>query len=277
LLSSKIEAALALLASVLLYLLAKHKNVSHHTVLSVGILYEIFICLIASTSVPAMHYLKHGHITTPVITYVIALVFAVLIPLPLKRSLGVVFVVTCNVFLCLLLLKLAGIIQVSGSRFLNTAGSVTPLVVVVLFSAYVIYGMNHDLAEARRMGSYSLEKLLARGGMGEIWQASHQMLAQPAAVKLIRHEVFEHQDSEKQESTLTVHRAQKNWPKPCKPAPSPNPGPTTMPETGGKKQQQKATPPTTMAPPWPPFLQRLPASLSQAIEGVRTTQDNPGR
>ncbi len=36
------------------------------------------------------------------------------------------------------------------------------------------------------MGSYRLEELLGRGGMGEVWKASHRLLARPAAVKLIR-------------------------------------------------------------------------------------------
>lgn len=38
---------------------------------------------------------------------------------------------------------------------------------------------------AREMGCYSLRKRLGRGGMGEVWQAEHRMLARPAAIKLI--------------------------------------------------------------------------------------------
>ena len=36
------------------------------------------------------------------------------------------------------------------------------------------------------MGSYRLVTLLGRGGMGEVWRASHQMLARDAAIKLIQ-------------------------------------------------------------------------------------------
>ena len=43
-----------------------------------------------------------------------------------------------------------------------------------------------QVAAAREMGSYRLEELLGRGGMGEVWRARHRMLARPAAIKLIK-------------------------------------------------------------------------------------------
>jgi eukaryotic-like serine/threonine-protein kinase len=52
------------------------------------------------------------------------------------------------------------------------------------------YHMEIDLKHAREMGSYSLEKLLGRGGMGEVWVARHRRLGSGAAVKLIRPEVL---------------------------------------------------------------------------------------
>lgn len=53
-----------------------------------------------------------------------------------------------------------------------------------------IYQMEVDINRAREMGSYSLEKVLGRGGMGEVWQARHRRLCRGAAVKLIRPEVL---------------------------------------------------------------------------------------
>jgi serine/threonine-protein kinase len=43
---------------------------------------------------------------------------------------------------------------------------------------------------AHELGSYQLETLLGRGGMGEVWRASHRTLARPAAVKLIRRDTL---------------------------------------------------------------------------------------
>jgi tRNA A-37 threonylcarbamoyl transferase component Bud32 len=42
--------------------------------------------------------------------------------------------------------------------------------------------------QARKVGSYQLEELLGRGGMGEVWRARHYLLARRAAIKLIRPE-----------------------------------------------------------------------------------------
>ncbi len=54
------------------------------------------------------------------------------------------------------------------------------------FMAIRIFRMAHDVSRARRLGNYQLVELLGRGGMGEVWRATHRFLARPAAVKLIR-------------------------------------------------------------------------------------------
>ncbi len=54
--------------------------------------------------------------------------------------------------------------------------------------ARVIYRIGGDLKRAQRLGSYQLETLLGKGGMGEVWRAQHAMLARTAAIKLIRGE-----------------------------------------------------------------------------------------
>lgn len=42
------------------------------------------------------------------------------------------------------------------------------------------------LQEGRRVGGYTLQKQIGKGGMGEVWLAQHALLARPSAVKLIR-------------------------------------------------------------------------------------------
>ena len=53
-----------------------------------------------------------------------------------------------------------------------------------------VYRYGRRLARAQEVGSYRLTTLLGRGGMGDVWIAEHQMLARPAAIKLIRPEAL---------------------------------------------------------------------------------------
>jgi serine/threonine-protein kinase len=53
-----------------------------------------------------------------------------------------------------------------------------------------MYQMEVEIRNVREMGSYSLEALLGKGGMGEVWAARHRRLGSCAAVKLIRPEVL---------------------------------------------------------------------------------------
>lgn len=48
-----------------------------------------------------------------------------------------------------------------------------------------LHRMHEDLSHARDFGSYHLEKLVGRGGMGEVWLARHRLLRRDAAVKLV--------------------------------------------------------------------------------------------
>jgi serine/threonine-protein kinase len=56
--------------------------------------------------------------------------------------------------------------------------------------SHIITRLGREVRKAREMGSYVLGDLIASGGMGEVWHATHRFLARPAAVKLIRPEVL---------------------------------------------------------------------------------------
>ncbi len=61
---------------------------------------------------------------------------------------------------------------------------------VAVLPSQVLQRMGRRLKQAQDMGSYHLEALLGRGGMGEVWRASHRLLARDAAVKLVRPELM---------------------------------------------------------------------------------------
>jgi eukaryotic-like serine/threonine-protein kinase len=64
------------------------------------------------------------------------------------------------------------------------------LVGVAVVISHIVTTLGQQVAKAREMGSYQLGELLGRGGMGEVYRATHRMLARPAAIKLIRPEMI---------------------------------------------------------------------------------------
>ena len=59
-----------------------------------------------------------------------------------------------------------------------------------LIVSRLVSKMTVEAGKGHDMGSYHLEELLGRGGMGEVWRASHRLLARSAAIKLIRADSF---------------------------------------------------------------------------------------
>ena len=64
-----------------------------------------------------------------------------------------------------------------GTTFLCALLSVLP--------ATIIRRLGRAVQEARDLGAYRLENMIGKGGMGEVYRASHRLLARPAAIKVI--------------------------------------------------------------------------------------------
>jgi serine/threonine-protein kinase len=80
--------------------------------------------------------------------------------------------------------------QLMWDRGLDMLPALLLSIAIATGLAYVssrrVYGLSRALSRARKVGAYELTDRLGKGGMGEVWRARHQMLARPAAIKLIR-------------------------------------------------------------------------------------------
>ena len=122
------------------------------------------------------------------------LLFSIVIPVkPRKALIASVASVSAVPITMALTMKFGGTsIVLTPEQFFG--GLVLPYLLVIVMAhvgARAIYKLGTDVAKAREMGSYRLVERLGEGGMGEVWRATHRMLARPAAIKLIRPEVLE--------------------------------------------------------------------------------------
>ena len=61
---------------------------------------------------------------------------------------------------------------------------------VATYGAHTTHTVRQELFEAKQLGHYRLTEKIGTGGMGEVWRAEHDLLARPAAIKLIRPEAL---------------------------------------------------------------------------------------
>ncbi len=180
----------AVLASVGLSLavawIASREMLAPEALLDLGLAYEVVqaLCLgIIFHSVPlAPGVLPRGW--TGVAVWILA--FPLIVPNTRGKTLLATIAAAAMDPAGLLINLLAGNPAPSGKAlaimFIPTAVAAAMAVVV----SRIVYELNVEAAKGEEMGSYHLEELLGRGGMGEVWRASHRLLAREAAIKLIR-------------------------------------------------------------------------------------------
>jgi serine/threonine-protein kinase len=166
---------------------AKSPRISASRIHAVGLVYEVVVCGIAATTT----YLQYYHDTglVPMLTWVPAIVimFPLIMPGPPRRMLAAAIMSGAMGPLALAMLDLTGRVDTGdGSPYAPAIVGSLFAVIFAYMGARVIYGLGREVARARALGSYQLEERLGEGGMGEVWRATHRLLARPAAVKLIR-------------------------------------------------------------------------------------------
>jgi tRNA A-37 threonylcarbamoyl transferase component Bud32 len=191
-------AAVSIALSLVLYAYTRRSTRSPAFILDLGLAYLIVMGFALGMM---WHSTRQPPDIVPQISWIgaIVLVFAAIVP-NAPRKVFVVAVIAVSMNPAAMLLARA-----HGMWHFGPTGAVILmhypdylLAGVAALIAQVVTGLGHQVTRAREMGSYELGEVLGRGGMGEVYRATHRMLARPAAIKLIRPEVLSGADEDAQ-------------------------------------------------------------------------------
>ena len=184
--------------SLALFVYTRRSRRSPGFILDLGLVYMVVLAfalgmMIHLGIVYRLDDLKGLSATAPVISWngVVVLIFAAILPSdPRKMFVAALITVAMNPIAMLLT-------RAAGHWSFAHAGDVLLmhypdfiLVGVAVLISHVVTQLGRQVRKAREMGSYQLGELIGRGGMGEVYRATHRMLARPAAIKLIRPETL---------------------------------------------------------------------------------------
>jgi serine/threonine-protein kinase len=150
-------------------------------VLTLGLVMEVLICLGAAIGTNMGVYEKLGAMAEMSWVTPIIILFPLIIPYPPRRMLVASLITACTEPASVLFMWFTLPITRDPMHF---EVAIYPLLAAGLayYASRIIWNLNVEVTRARRLGSCQLEARLGRGGMGEVWRASHQMLARPAMV-----------------------------------------------------------------------------------------------
>jgi len=192
--SSDVIAVVAIVVSLAMFVYARQTKRDPRFILNLGMVYMVLMAL-------AIGLITHWYLAPtdatmniePLITWtgVVILTFAAVIPTSTRKTVIAGLIAASMMPIGMLVARARGMWDFSPS--INVLLMHYPdylLVGVAVVIARVVSRLGQQVSKAREMGSYQLGDLLKRGGMGEIYKATHTMLARPAAIKLIRPEML---------------------------------------------------------------------------------------
>jgi serine/threonine-protein kinase len=179
---------LGVASSLLVAHLARKLSPKPELLMDVGSAYLISQCLLISL---LTHWIPVPLVPRVSWVSIAILIYPAIVPSSPKKTLLVALLAASTEPLALGISLLRGIEFRGGALYV--IWSSLPNYISAFLSVIpvkIIHGLGQQVRRARELGAYRLEEPLGKGGMGEVFRATHQMLARPAAVKLIRSEIL---------------------------------------------------------------------------------------
>lgn len=196
--ADNVIAACSVAVSIALFFYSRKRDRDPRFVLDLGLGYMVFMAFALGN---LFHWepVSAGVTVNPMISWigVLVLIFAAIVPTRPQKILIAGIVAASMNPIGMAIAKARGMWDfgpMSGAFYMHYPDYV--LVGVAVVVSRVLTRLGHEVTTAREMGSYRLGELLGRGGMGEVYKATHRMLARPAAIKLIRPEILSERTGE---------------------------------------------------------------------------------
>ncbi len=191
--------------SLLMFALARWSRIRPGLLLDLGLVYEVFIALSFSFSSAQIRWATSDLASfmgwSPIAVWV--LVYPIIVPNTTRKTAFASFAAALTEPLAVLVLTQSDVMVLPPTAaFIRKLWPNLVAAVLAIGVSRIVYRLGEQVSEARQLGSYHLETLLGKGGMGEVWKATHRMLARPAAVKLIRRDALGEKDQEGTERAL---------------------------------------------------------------------------
>jgi eukaryotic-like serine/threonine-protein kinase len=174
--------AINVLGSLGLFWFARNNTRRPRFILDLALVYEVLTAL----SVGILDYAEQGPTEGVSWIAVIILLFAPIVPSTPGKTLAAALAAASMGPVGALVWRALGAEPVGLGQILLLSipnylcAGMAPVV------SHIITRLGREVRQAREMGSYLLGELIASGGMGEVWQATHRLLVRPAAIKLIK-------------------------------------------------------------------------------------------
>ena len=178
------------LISVGIWAVQRYRLLAPATILNLGLAFEVAVAAAMSFSETAMQLPDRPTMGVSKVALWIAVVGLLIPNKPATKFVTAILSASTWPAAYFLNLYLYGLQPLPTSRLMVWIYMPYLMAIAAYALSKRIFVMEVAVQKAQDLGSYQLVSRIGTGGMGEVWQARHRMLARDAAIKVIRNDLM---------------------------------------------------------------------------------------